>query len=168
MAQFSRPASDISDGAWAPVGEVDIYATIDETVAADADYAESATSDTTFEVGMSNLGEAQSGTWTVRVRGRTDGFASNPNMTVVLKQDGVTIRSEGIAFLGTLSTITFTLSAPEIAALTLTDGEYQDLSIAVTCATLNKGEIARVTWLELEAPDVLPRRSSRLPLCGVS
>lgn len=65
--QFARPDADITDGAWTPSTGVDLYATIDETPASDADYI-STNANSTAEVGLGTLATPAAGTQTFRLR----------------------------------------------------------------------------------------------------
>ena len=58
MAQFARPDSDVTTGAWVPIGgPATLFDTMNEVVANDTDFAESDSNPTfeLMEVGLSNL-----------------------------------------------------------------------------------------------------------------
>ena len=65
--QNAYPSSDITDGAWTPSTGSDLYATIDETSASDADYAYT-NSNSTMRVALGALSPPDSGTQTLRYR----------------------------------------------------------------------------------------------------
>ena len=71
--QFARPIADVSDGSWTPSTGVDLYATIDETTPSDADYDRSGSAPVadTAIVQLTSLSTPNSGTSTLRVRGKT-------------------------------------------------------------------------------------------------
>lgn len=71
--QFARPTSDISAGGWTPSTGADLYAMLDETVADDADYIQSATTPTndTAELALSSVTDpAVSTGHIIRIRAR--------------------------------------------------------------------------------------------------
>jgi hypothetical protein len=72
--QFARPSSDVADGNWlnASSSNTNLYASIDEETAADADYIRSGAtpSSDTCTVGLSSISTPESGTVTMRIRAR--------------------------------------------------------------------------------------------------
>lgn len=70
--QYARPSADISDGSWTPSAGSDLFATIDELIAADTDYNRSSTGadQDDYEVGLSDIDTPQIGEGTVRFRHR--------------------------------------------------------------------------------------------------
>ncbi len=71
-AQVAVPISDISAGSWTASTGTDLFATIDETVANDADYDQSGTSPSndTMEVALTSLSTPSTGDVTITVRHR--------------------------------------------------------------------------------------------------
>jgi hypothetical protein len=72
--QFARPSSDVADGNWLneSASNTNLYASIDETTASDADYIRSGSSptDDTCTVGLSAISTPDAGTVTMRIRAR--------------------------------------------------------------------------------------------------
>jgi hypothetical protein len=77
--QTARPSSDNTDGAWTPSTGSDLYATIDETPANDADY-NSVSSNSLMRVNLGALSTPGAGTQTVRFRG-----ASSPAKKLICR-----------------------------------------------------------------------------------
>jgi hypothetical protein len=68
--QIARPEADIADGAWTPSTGVDLYATLDEVNADDADYDQSALSpeDDQMYLDLTPLSVPQPGQVSVNIR----------------------------------------------------------------------------------------------------
>lgn len=142
MAQFGRPSTDTTREAWEDQagGTVNIYTTIDESVASDTDYVRSALVPTTdaYVTKLTTIEDPQSSTGHI-VRYRYSKDASGGaqiDIVVQLRQGyvseaslGTLIHSETHTNVGNTWTAgTFTLSAAE--ADTITD--YSDLFIRIT------------------------------------
>jgi hypothetical protein len=116
MAQFLRPASDVSDGAWVPSAGADLFATIDESSASDADYdyTESASP---FTVGLSSgTDPASSANHTVRYRAAGNGAL---NLVVTLLQTATPIATwTETAASASFTDYSHTLSSGEADAIT--------------------------------------------------
>jgi hypothetical protein len=73
--QYSRPTSDIADGGWLneSSSNTNLYASIDEVTASDADYIRSGATpaDDTCTVGITGIVTPDAGTVTMRIRART-------------------------------------------------------------------------------------------------
>jgi hypothetical protein len=89
QVQVLRPVSDVSSGAWVPSTGADLYATLDETAANDADYDRTTTAGSAFEIAMQPAGDPQSNV-DHKVRYRIQGTG---NLTVRLRQGATTIAS---------------------------------------------------------------------------
>lgn len=136
MTQYARPNSDISReyfGAygWHAVGESDLYATIDEVVADDSDYARYRGSDSEsgysyYKFGLSDIDEpSDKSTLSIRVR-----VANTSDYGDLRLYDGSTLikrfNGTGAGFgTGSLRNIDFAI--PEADAENITD--YTDLSL---------------------------------------
>ena len=73
-SQFARPSADVSDGNWLneSSSNTNLYASIDEVTASDADYIRSGTAPTndTCTVSLGTIATPDAGTVTIRIRGR--------------------------------------------------------------------------------------------------
>lgn len=123
MAQFLRPASDVSDGAWLPSAGGDLYATIDESSASDSDY-DYTESESAFEVALSTGTDPSSSTGhTVRYRAAGNGVL---DLVVTLKQGTTTIASwTEEAASASFTNYAHTLAGGEADAIT----DYADLRL---------------------------------------
>ncbi len=118
--QLLRPTSDISAGAWTPSTGVDLYATVDEAAADDADYnttSSASTHELAFSFGVDP--ESSSG-HTVRYRAKGIG-----TLTVTLRQGATLIATHVPTLTGSYQTFSFTLSGAEADAIT----NYGDLRV---------------------------------------
>ena len=72
--QFARPSSDVADGSWLneSASNVNLYASIDEETASDADYIQSGANPVNDEcvVGLGAISTPQAGTVTLRIRAK--------------------------------------------------------------------------------------------------
>jgi hypothetical protein len=72
--QFARPSADVADGNWLneSASNTNLYASIDEVTASDADYIRSGAGPTndTCTVALGTIGTPVAGTVTMRIRGR--------------------------------------------------------------------------------------------------
>jgi len=137
MAQFSRPDNDLVDGAWLNQAgsNVNMYQSIDESSADDADYvkSETAPSSSAMAVNLSNVEDPLSSTGHI-IRYRYQKSASGGaqiNLTVQLRQGYTTEGAQGTLIHSEVhSNIpngwtagTFTLSSGEADAIT----DYNDI-----------------------------------------
>ena len=149
MAQYGRPDSDIVLGGFKDelFGTTNIYTSIDETSADDADYVRSPTNSTgTYEAGLSNITDPVSSSGHI-IRFRYKRADVNSAITVLLFQGNTQIASTGsVTTTGTWTTTTYTLSTAEADAIT----DYTDLRLKIQDADANYGNF--VSWMEFEVP----------------
>ena len=147
MAQFARPANDITTGNWT---SAPLYASIDETPYSDSDFITSArnASNDTFEVALSPVSDPVSSIGHI-LRIRIRASKANGSTSFALYQGAVLVASgtTGTHAL-TFSTFQYTLSAGEADAIT----DYSDLRIRVV-STVSSNSYAYCSWAELEVPD---------------
>ena len=155
MAQFARPASDITVGSWTTSP---LYASIDEASYDDGDYITSVKSATaeTFEVKLSSVTDPQSGAnHTIRIRASAS-LELGSTADVYLYQGATLIATRATINLTTsFAEYTYTLSEKDADAIT----DYTDLRIRVT-ASVAKNKYAYVSWAELEVPTAPVLRSA--------
>ncbi len=156
MAQFARPDSDVTTGAWVPIGgPATLFDTMNEVVASDTDFAESDSNPTfeLMEVGLSNLPDPALSTGHVlRYRYQKDSAAGAQIDLVVDLVQGVTV----IATFTHLDiqpgfiTQAQTLTGPQADAIT----DYTDLRIRFTADNPGAGATreAHVSFAEFEIP----------------
>ena len=156
MAQFARPDSDVTAGNWTPQGgPVSLFDTMNEVVANDADFAESASNPTAdlMEVGLSNLDDPALSTGHVlRYRYQKDSAAGAQIDLVVDLVQGTTV----IATFTHLDiqpgfiTQAQALTVPQADAIT----DYTDLRIRFTADNPGAGATreAHVSFAEFEIP----------------
>ena len=116
MAQFLRPASDVSDGAWVPSTGADNYAVLDESSPDDGDYAYTP-SLSAFTVGLSTGTDPESSVnHTVRYRAKGNGVDD----LVVTLLEGATPRASWTeeAAAASFTTYSHTLTTGEADAIT--------------------------------------------------
>lgn len=150
MAQFGRPDSDVTKGAWTASTGSDLYAMLDEVSADAADYIilTNQTSNT-CEVGLSNVTDpVSSSNHIVRVRGRRVGTVT---LTAYLYQGTTQICTFSITLGTTDATTEYTLSGAEADAIT----DYTDLRIRLTGTASNAARFIYIVWAELSVPDVV-------------
>lgn len=148
MAQYGRPGSDVSTGAWAATP---LYEKIDEATCSDADYVQSANnpSSDTFECGLSSVSDPGVHTGHV-LRCRVVGSGTG-TIDFGLYQGSTAIATYG-ATAWPASFTTWTLNLSEAQAGNITD--YADLRVRVIAHKTSGGlAYARCSWAELEAPD---------------
>lgn len=133
MAQFARPDSDVSVGAWTTDagGTTNLFQSIDESSASESDYirSELAPSSSVYECGLSNLVDPLSSAGhVVRYRYQKDAAGgATINLVVQLRQGASTVIASA-THNGISETITagsFTLSSGEADSIT----DYTDLRI---------------------------------------
>lgn len=156
MAQFARPDSDVTAGAWVPIGgPATLFDTMNEIVANDADFAESDSNPTfsAMEVGLSSIDDPALSTGHVlRYRYQKDSAAGAQIDLVVDLVQGVTI----IATFTHLDiqpgfiTQAQALTGPQADAIT----DYTDLRIHFTADNPGPGATreANVSFAEFEIP----------------
>ncbi len=156
MAQFARPDSDVTTGAWVPIGgPATLFDTMNEVVASDTDFAESDSNPTfeLMEVGLSNLDDPALSTGHVlRYRYQKDSAAGAQIDLVVDLVQGTTV----IATFTHLDiqpgfiTQAQALTAPQADAIT----DYTDLRIRFTADNPGAGATreAHVSFAEFEIP----------------
>ncbi len=154
MAQFGRPASDISTNNWTTTA-TNLFEVIDEATAVDTDYieADGDSSPTTAEVKLSSVTDPTSSiTHVLRFRAIGIG-ASGPERLDIDLVENTTVRANAFVNLaitrGSYNDYSYTLSAAEADSIT----DYADLRIRFIMAVLGSGEQIRVSWAELEVPD---------------
>ena len=133
MAQFGRPSADTVRTAWTDQGggTTNIYTTIDETVASDADYIKTAAPPGTneYETLLKSLTDPVSSTGHImrwRRRKQPASGSAQINLTVRLLQGGTQIVSRADTDIpGTFTDSSYTLSAGEADAIT----DYTDLRL---------------------------------------
>ena len=133
MAQFGRPSADTVRTAWTDQGggTTNIYTTIDETVASDADYIKTAAPPGTneYETLLTSLTDPVSSTGHImrwRRRKQPASGSAQINLTVRLLQGGTQIVSRADTDIpGTFTDSSYTLSAGEADAIT----DYTDLRL---------------------------------------
>jgi len=129
MAQFLRPASDTSAGAWLPSTGSTLYGTIDESSASDADY-DYTESESTFEVALSTGTDPSLSTGHI-VRYRAAGN-DVLDLIVTLKQGATPIAQwTEPAASSTFTDYSHTLSGGEADAIT----DYTALSLHFEAVT---------------------------------
>lgn len=106
--QFARPSSDASAGDWQPSTGTDLYATLDETPAADGDYVYTETDTGTARVKLATIGTPVAGTKTVRFRARAPW--SNATVRITLDEGGVTVDQWTQSLTDTFATYSRTIS----------------------------------------------------------
>lgn len=132
MAQFARPDGDTSVGAWATNagGTTSLFATIDESVANDADFVRSelAPNASAYECSLSNIEDPVSSSGhVVRYRYAKDAAGgAQINLTVELRQGTTVIASATHTNISdTVTAGSITLSGAEADAIT----DYTDLRL---------------------------------------
>lgn len=130
MAQFGRPATDITDGTWTTdTGSTALATAIDETSANDSDYIQSAIdpANDTVEIALGPITDPGSSAGHV-FRYRIGKTGTDPlDMTVSLRQGASTEIASWVHtnVSSTITTITQTLTGPQADAIT----NYADLRL---------------------------------------
>lgn len=155
MAQFARPASDITREGWFPSIEPNLWDELDETTP-DDDFTEisyvAIGDSSTFEIKLSAVADPLSSTGHIlRIRRRDNSGVSNLFSAALLLQGTTTIKNLGVFGTGNdlWATETFTLSAGEADSIT----DYSDLRVRVTYGNDLDDGTAIVTWAEFEVPN---------------
>lgn len=166
MAQFGRPASDITVTSFTgtPTDTAgNRYTNIDETSASDTDYVYGAnnSSAATYETKLSAVKNPAAGTVTVRWRiakvssGTLSGTGGAVDSTCGLYQDATLIASATQTTTGSWVTQSFALTTNQRNSIT----DWSDLRLRFTQTSSGGGGNARgsaVSWAELETPDLAP------------
>jgi hypothetical protein len=159
VAVFARPSQDISRGSWVTNsgGTANLWATIDEAVADDADWVQSALGDNTvYEVKLSSVAPAIiARQHLISLRGRKDQAAGNQKgVTVGLYQGTTLIASQDFPTL-TATVNQENISLPKSIADNITD--YADLRIRFTPTGITTGGGSRrrvvITGIALRVPE---------------
>lgn len=156
MAQYSRPSSDVDITSWTCSTGSDRYALVDESVANDdTDYIwRSATHvlPTDATMGMSSVTDPVSSSGHIlRARARLES-AGGATLTCTLSDSGSIITTQDFLMDDTgYATFEYTLSGAEADAIV----DYATFKIYVL-ARDGGGNNVRLTWVELEVPDVAP------------
>jgi hypothetical protein len=174
MAQILRPDSDVSQGSWTRNdGTVtpDLFSTIDEAAANDTDFLRLgiASGSSTCEVGLTDGADPVSSSGhIVRYRYRkssNDTTGKQIDLVVSLRQGATQIAAWTHLDIGAVVTQTQTLSGVEADAIT----DYSDLRLRFvgTIDATGTARQGRVTWAEVEIPDVARGRAGwGIPLTG--
>lgn len=161
MAQFLRPASNVTQTTWTGG-----FAEIDEAVASDTDFSYGAnnSSTATLEVLLSAGSAPSAGTCTVRWRhakvstGVLSGTGGTVNQTVGLYEGTTLIQSSTVTTGGTWTAASFTFSSASVT-------NWSNLRLRFTQTASGGGGNARgsaVSWAEVELPDPPPMDGSVL------
>jgi hypothetical protein len=158
VANFARPSQDISRGSWTTQsgGTANLFATLDEEAADDADYVISAlNANSTYETRLSSVAPAIiPRAHLIALRGRKDASGGNTKGVSVSLVQGTTV-------IGTLDfpDLPFAVqqqnvSIPKSMASQITD--YSDLRVRLTSTGITSGGSARrraiVTGIALRVP----------------
>jgi hypothetical protein len=158
MPQFARPESDITTTNWTrSTGSNAFYTYINETTANNDPYVQTQTTNSGLEVKLSAVTNPQSTSdHIVRIRNWMVGTGGPEARTILLLQGATTIATlisgNLVRTVGTENVIT--LTGAQAGAIT----DYSDLRLRFTATTLASGETYRVSWAELEVPDVSAAR----------
>jgi hypothetical protein len=158
VANFARPSADISRGSWTTNsgGTTNLWATIDEAVAGDADYVISAlNANSTYECRLSSVAPAIiPRAHLIALRGRKDASGGNTKGVTVDLVQGTTVIGTmpfpDLPFAVTQQNV----SIPKSMASQITD--YADLRVRLTSTGITSGGSARrraiVTGIALRVP----------------
>lgn len=158
MAQFARPASDVSNIGWTLSTGASAYALIDESSPDDGDYIQKTWNGAANEVEVtlsSVSAPASNSGHIVRYRARmtSTGLFVDPQTLNVSLYDGATLIASGLVDVGpfgtTWTTSSFTLSGAQAGAIT----SYSNLSLKFETTSGDNGETVQVSWAELEVPN---------------
>jgi hypothetical protein len=160
MAQYLRPDGTTSTGGWTPTGgPASIHLCIDEDgTSGDSDYAAADSTDTTFEVTLSDATDPTSATGHIlRIWSRASGSGGaekydwdlyegtgGGRSTIATANNVTANRSSNFA-----EDVTYTLTADEANAIS----DYTDLHVGITLRTLAGGETMDIGSIRLEVPD---------------
>jgi hypothetical protein len=174
VANFARPSADISRGSWTTQsgGTANLFATIDEAVADDADFVISAIgANSTYEVRLSSVAPAIiPRAHLIALRGRKDQSGGNTKGVSVSLVQGATV-------LGTLdfpdlpfAVTQQNVSIPKAMAAGITN--YADLRVRLTSTGITTGGSARrraiVTGIALRVPAAVDLVDDLLTRWGIS
>lgn len=159
MTQYARPVADITVGSWTTTP---LWDKVDEVTPDDATtviQTPTGPSNLTAEVRFGSVSDPlQSIGHIARVRAYTTG---NCTLAWSIYQGTTLIANCGtITLTGSYSTYTYTLTVAQANAIT----NYADLRVRFT-GNGSSGRV-RVTWFELEVPDVLIQRSGTATVTG--
>jgi hypothetical protein len=143
--QLARPDADITDGAWLnEVGSAtNLFASIDETSASDADYITNSTGTNAGFIGLSNITDPAVSTGHImRWRAKNDLSAA---ITLRLKVGGTNIATQAPSITSSFANYSYTLSGAEADNIT----DYNDLRIEFMSGVSG---VSQVSWFEFEVP----------------
>lgn len=156
--QYGRPIADISVGGW---GNTPLWDKVDEVTPDDGTtqiQTGNQPSNDTCEVRLSAVSDPLiDSAHTLRVRAYTTGAGS---ITYGLYQGATQIASQTSVLGGAYATFAINLTTEQVAAIT----NYADLRVRLT-ANGSSGRV-RVTWVELETPDVTYAGSGAASVSG--
>ena len=121
--QYARPASDVSAGAWTPSTGVNLYATLDESAADDADY-DSTTSASTFTVALGSLTDPAVSTGHI-LSYRIQVTAGTLYVRILQGATTIATRTHSTSDASALTTFDYTLTGAEADSIT----DYTDLRV---------------------------------------
>jgi hypothetical protein len=174
VANFARPSADISRGSWTTQsgGTANLFATLDEEAADDADYVISAlNANSTYECRLSSVAPAIiPRAHLIALRGRKDASGGNTKgVTVDLVQGSTVIGSlpfPDLPFAVTQQNV----SIPKSMASQITD--YADLRVRLTSTGITSGGSARrraiVTGIALRVPAAVDLVDDLLTRWGIT
>ena len=160
MAQFARPSADTVRNTWTDqaAGTTNIYTTIDEVSASDADYIESVSNSTVLYESLliAVTDPVSSSGHIVRYRyGKNAAAGRQIDVRISLYQGGTEIAFQAHADIGAAFIAgTFTLSGAEADSIT----NYADLRMIALPSSVGggAGRKTRISWWELEVPNAPP------------
>jgi len=148
MAQFGRPASDITVGSW---GSTPLWPKLDEASPDDGDLISTTAAATTGEVKLSAVNDPNSSAGhVVRLRARATGSGAAERLNTWGLYQGTTaiVTLNSSITRGSFNNYTISLTAVQADAIT----DYSDLRVRFTAAQ-TAGETLEISWIELETPD---------------
>lgn len=157
MAQFARPSSDVTTGAWTPTP---LYAEIDESAASDADFISANISTNDFaEVALTDVSDPSVSTnHVVRYRYRKSASSGNSRSIQVALYQGGTLIASGTTHTPTTTTWTagtFTLTGTEADAISdYTDLRLRFIATGTVSGSQGNRRAPQISWAELEVPSV--------------
>ena len=158
MAQFARPASDITNSTWTASTGATLYGCIDETPASDTDYIRATGNSQTCEVKLSSVTDpVSSGGHVLRLRAKATGTSTAEKWTVTVYQGASLIATAFSTTNVTRSSFndySYTLTAAQADAIT----NYADLRVRIV-VTQGSGETIDVSFIELEVPDAVQNQT---------
>lgn len=165
MAQFLRPATDITTTSWTRSSGTNSYFTyIGESVASDTDYVDiTGVINAGLEVGIKVSGNVAAprtrtaSNHIVRIRAwAVGGGGAGEQHTILLLEGATTIATVASGNLSRTAgtAITYTLTLAQANSIS----DYSNLRLRFTATTLGASETYRVSWAEMEIPDGFPSR----------